>query len=428
MLLSIIIFIAVYFLIATEKLDKTIAVITGAVLMIGLRLISFHQAASAVDLNVIFLLVGMMISVSILAKTGFFEWVAITVAQKTGSNPLKMLLAFIGVTAILSAFLDNVTTVILLVPVTILIAQLLEISPLPFLILEAIASNIGGTSTLIGDPPNIIIGSQAGLSFNAFLLNLMPAVIIIMAVFMLTVYLLFRSRWNIPERLKNRVTGAIPELAILDKRMMRRSLIVMGVIIAGFLTHSLTGLDSGIIALAGGVTMIAVCRADLEKIFEQVEWGTIFFFIGLFMVVAGLEHNGVIELLAGKLIKVAGSNYLLLCMFILSGSALFSAVFDNVPFVLAMVPLIKNIILMLGINSSNGVAAPLWWSLALGACLGGNGTLIGASANVVVSKISQKNRYPITFARFTGYGLPFMIQSVLISALYIWLRYFVFAK
>ncbi len=423
---SIIIFIAVYFLIATEKLDKTIAVIIGATLMIGLRLVSFRQAAEAVDLNVILLLTGMMVSVSILGKTGFFEWVAMIVAKKAKSDPLRMLLAFVGVTAILSAFLDNVTTVILLVPVTILIAQLLEISPVPFLILEAIASNIGGTATLIGDPPNIIIGSQAGLSFNDFLINVMPCIIIIMAVFLLTIYLLFRSHWNIPDRLKIRVTGAIPELAIVDRKMMARSLTVMGIIILGFFTHSLTGIESGLIALAGGVVMIAVCKADLEKVFAQVEWGTIFFFIGLFMIVAGLEHNGVIELLAVNLIKMAGNNNFLLCVYILIGSALFSAVFDNVPFVLAMVPLIKNIILMLGINSSGGAANPLWWSLVLGACLGGNGTLVGASANVVVSKISYKNKYPITFFRFTSYGLPFMIQSVFISLLYIWLRYFAF--
>ncbi|MDD3375132.1 MAG: ArsB/NhaD family transporter [Candidatus Omnitrophica bacterium] len=427
MLASIIIFLVVYFFIATEKLDKTVAVIIGATLMIGMRLISFGQAAEAIDWNVIFLLVGMMLSVSILAKTGFFEWVAITVAKKFSSNPFKMLLAFIVVTAVLSAFLDNVTTIILLAPVTILIAQLLEISPLPFLILEVISSNIGGAATLIGDPPNIIIGSQANLSFNAFLFNLMPCVVIIMVVFLLTVYFLFRFYWNIPDRLKSRISGAIPELAIVDRKTMIRALIVLGFIVFGFFIHSAIGIESGLIALFGGVLMAVICKADLEKVFQKVEWGTIFFFIGLFMIVAGLEHNGVIELLASKLMIMAGSNYFLLCAYVLIGSALFSAVFDNVPFVLAMIPLIKNIIVISGIAASGISAEPLWWSLALGACLGGNGTLIGASANVVASKISDKNRYPISFVQFTSYGMPFMIQSVLISLAYVWLRYFAFA-
>ncbi|MFH1798272.1 MAG: ArsB/NhaD family transporter [Candidatus Omnitrophota bacterium] len=433
MWISVAVFIGTYILISSEKVDKTISVILGVSLMFILGLVPFETAVKAIDLNVIFLLVGMMICVSLLAKTGFFEWMAVTVAKASKGEPLRILLLFLVVTTFFSAFLDNVTTILLLAPVTILIAQLLEISAIPFLILEAVASNIGGTATLIGDPPNIIIGSQAGLSFNDFLVHLGPVIVIIFSVFSLTVYFLFRKRWKIDDTIKMRVIEAIPRLAIVNKANMIRALAVLGVVFIGFFTHTLTNLKPGIIALCGGAVMMLFCRAEVDKIFKKIEWDVIFFFIGLFMLIAALEYNGVIEFAAGGLIKLAGNNFFLLCALILCGSALFSSIMDNIPFVITMVPMIKTLVLKIAVIQGIGepalvhnlVAQPLWWSLALGACLGGNGTMIGASANVIAAKISVRNKCPITFGRFFKYGFPFMLQSLVISLIYIWVRYFV---
>lgn len=432
MLLSTLIFICVYLFIATEKIDKTIASMLGAFAMIILGLISFSDAVAAIDFNVIFLLVGMMTCVFILSKTGFFEWLAIIIAKHAKGSPILILLFFLFLVGILSAFLDNVTTIILMAPVTILITQLLEISPVPFLILEAIASNIGGTATLIGDPPNILIGSQANLSFNDFIVNLGPIIVVIFIVFAITVYFLFRKQWNIPLSVKKRVTEAIPHLAIIDKKNMVKALIVMGAIFLGFFTHHLTHVEPGVIAMVGSIVMMMVCKADIDSTFVSVEWGVIFFFIGLFMIVAGLEHNGVIAALTQGVIKVAGMNLFLLCIVILIGSAVFSAILDNIPFVITMIPIIKKLIVQLALHQGitnpeviqHQLAYPLWWSLALGACLGGNGTLIGASANIIVSKIGGKNKSPITFMHFSKYGFPFMVQSILICLIYIWIKFF----
>ncbi len=432
MLLSILIFIGVYICIVSEKIDKTIAAMLGAFFMIAFGLISFEEAVSAVDLNVIFLLVGMMTCVFILSTTGFFEWLAIIIAKRARGNPLLIMIFFLSLVAVLSAFLDNVTTIILLAPVTILITQLLDISPVPFLILEAISSNIGGTSTLIGDPPNIIIGSQAHLSFNDFIVNLGPVIIIVFFVFLGTVRLIFRNYWNVSPDIKKRITESIPHLAIVDKKNMIRSLFIMVLIFIGFFTHHLTHLAPGIIAMTGSIVMMMFCKSDVDKAFMSVEWSVIFFFIGLFMVVAGLEHNGVIEFLVQGVINIAGINLFLLCIIILVGSAMFSAILDNIPFVITMVPMIKKLIAQLALHQGildpdliqTQIAQPLWWALALGACLGGNGTMIGASANIIVSKIGGKNKTPVSFIHFSKYGFPFMVQSILICLVYIWIKFF----
>ncbi|MDD3295815.1 MAG: ArsB/NhaD family transporter [Candidatus Omnitrophica bacterium] len=432
MIPSLVIFIIAYILIATDRLDKTTVVLIGAGLMLFFRLITFENAVAAIDLNVIFLLVGMMTSVFVLAKTGFFEWVAIIVAKLARGNPMLITLLFLIVTAILSAFLDNVTTIILLAPVTILIMQILEISPVPLLILEVIASNIGGAATLIGDPPNIIVGSQANLSFNDFLINLFPVVSVMFVVFLLTVYILFRRRWNISGQIRKRVIESVPHLAIIDRKNMIKALVVLSFIFLGFFTHTLTGVKPGVIALFGAMVMTLVCKVEIDRTFKSVEWSVVFFFIGLFMMVAALEHNGVIEFLAQGLLNAAGSNLFILCVVILCGSALLSSVLDNIPFVVTMIPMVKSIIgkvsLSYGLADASliqaQIAYPLWWSLVLGVCLGGNGTLIGASANVVMAKISQRNKYPVSFMKFSKYGFPFMLQTLVISVLYIWIRYF----
>ena len=431
-ILAISIFTIVYLFIVSEKINKTIAAVIGAALMLGCKLLSFEQAIEGIDFNVIFLLVGMMTCVFILSKTGFFEWSAISVAKISKGNPMLILILLLTVTAVFSAFLDNVTTIILLVPVTILITQILEISPIPFVVLEAISSNIGGTSTLIGDPPNIIIGSQGGLSFNDFLVNLGPAIVIVLAVFLVSVWWFFRRHIKVDESVKNRVIEAQPRLAIVDKRNMIKALIILGGIMLGFFLHSLIGVEPGIVALAGSMIMMLCCKIESEEVLMEVEWSVIFFFIGLFMMISGLEHNGVIEWLAKSMLDLAGNNLFVLCMVVLVGSAFLSAILDNIPFVITMVPLLKlcfgPIAAGMGISDPalihTQIAEPLWWSLAMGACLGGNGTLIGASANVVMAQICQKNKYNISFLRFTKYGAAFMVQSIIICGLYIWMRYF----
>ncbi len=430
--LAVAVFSITYIFIISEKINKTIAAVIGASLMLAFRLVSFEQAVHSIDFNVIFLLVGMMTCVFILSKTGFFEWSAISIAKISKGNPMVIMLLLMVVTAVFSAFLDNVTTIILLVPVTILIAQLLELPVLPFVILEAIASNIGGTATLIGDPPNIIIGSQGGLSFNDFLLNLGPAVVVILAVFCLTVFVVFRKKLYVPPEIRNRVIKSQPLLAITDKKNMFRALLIMGLVLAGFFLHGIIGLEPGIIALAGGMLMMLWCKAESDEVLMRVEWSVIFFFIGLFMMIAALEHNGVIEYLAVNMLDMANNNLFVMCMVVLLGSALLSAVLDNIPFVITMVPLMKlcfaPIASSMGISDPalihSQIAEPLWWALAMGACLGGNGTLVGASANVVMSQICHRNKYRVSFLMFSKYGAAFMAQSVALSAIYLWLRYF----
>jgi len=424
MIASIVIFLVAYVFIATEKIEKSIVALFGAVIVIGTGLISFEDAVHAIDLNVIFLLVGMMTCVGVLAETGFFEWVAIFIAKKMKGDAVKILISMLIVTMIFSALLDNVTTIILLAPVTILITQLLEIPTLPFLILEAIASNIGGTATLIGDPPNIIIGSVAKLSFNDFLFNLGPGVLIIAVVFIISAVWLMRKHLHVPEHVKERVNRAYPELAIRDAGNMKKSLLVFLLIFCGFSIHHIFHIQPGIIAVGGMCIMVILCKSHTEKMLKAVEWDAILFFVGLFIMIGALEHNGVIEYLATLMMDVCGDNMILTAVIVLVGSAFFSAILDNIPLVIAMTPLVQKLIVNSG-GSEYGVH-PLFWALALGACLGGNGTLVGASANIVASKIGARNGYPITFGAFLKYGVPFTIQSLIIATAYLLLRYFIF--
>jgi len=431
-LISVGIFAAAYLLIATEKINKTIVAVVGASIMVCVRFVTFEEAIEAVDFNVIFLLVGMMTTVSILSKTGFFEWTAVSVAKLARGNPVLILFFLLSITAVFSAFLDNVTTIILLVPVTILITQILELSPIPFVILEAIASNMGGTATLVGDPPNIIIGSQGNLSFNDFLINLSPVILLVFALFCVTALPVFKNQIKVPANIRKRVDEAIPRLAIVDKRNMIISLIVLGIMFAGFFLHNVLHLEPGIIALTGSMILMILCGAESDETLMEVEWGVIFFFIGLFMMVSALESTGVITWIAERLLKAGGNNLLLMCIVVLWASAILSSVLDNIPFVMAMIPVLKMSFepLAQSMNITDPamiqtvISQPLWWSLALGACLGGNGTLIGASANVVSVRICNKNNYHISFLAFTKYGFLFMIESLIICTLYIWLRYF----
>lgn len=430
---SLIVFLICYFFIATEKVDKTIVAVLGAALLIGTRQIGYLEALEKIDLNVVFLLIGMMLCVNILASTGLFEWIAIVTAQiAKGSGP-RLLILMLLVTAFLSAFLDNVTTIILIAPITILICQLLEIPTVPFLILEAIFSNIGGTGTLVGDPPNIIIGSRTHLTFNDFLWNLGPIALLILGVVSVIVVVQFSGMFRVTPEAKERLMQAEPRLAIIHPGRLKRALPCMLLVLVGFfLSHSLH-LETGIIALAGGFLMCLVCKQDLHHALERLEWNTILFFVGLFMLVGALEANGLFELMGNGLIGLTGGNVLITAIAILWFSALSSAFLDNIPLVISFIPILESVIpefsSAAGLDPHSAealrtIADPLYWSLALGACLGGNGTIVGASANVVVTQIARKNNYSLTFADFFKMGFPTLLLSAAISSVYIWLRYF----
>jgi len=432
MILLLAIFVIVYAMIASEKVDKTIAACLGAVTVVIFRFIPYPVALEHVDLNVIFLLIGMMMIVSILSKTGIFEWLAIVIARKARGNGIVIVLLLLSVVALFSAFLDNVTTVILVAPVTILITQILEIPTVPVLVLEAIFSNIGGTATLVGDPPNILIGSRAHLTFNQFLINLGPVVLIITAVVLAFVFFSMRSQVSTHKSAIARVMAAKPELAIVEPRNLKAGLGVFGLVLIGFFFGHLLNVDPGIIALGGGFLMALVCRADIHHTLEKVEWATILFFVGLFILVGALQENGVFTWLGQHVVILTQGNLLLTTIVILWFSAVTSAIVDNIPLVIALIPLIRTIIPDYAEGAGltdpelirTVIAGPLYWALALGACLGGNGTLVGASANVVISQIARKNKYNLTFWTFSRTGIPVLFVSLIISTVYIYLRYF----
>ena len=433
MLFPIIVFLIVYFFIATEIVDKTIAALIGAGVMIGLHLVSYEEALHAIDLNVLFLLIGMMIVVNTLTDTGVFEWLAIKLARLAKGNGLVLAIFFMILTAVLSAFLDNVTTVILMAPITILLCQLLEIPAVPILIMEAIFSNIGGTATLVGDPPNILIGSQTHLSFNDFLINLSPPVLVMTVVLLGVMTLMFRKTIKTTEQTRKRIEQSRPEKAILQPVILKKALVIFGFILAGFFAGRILDIEPGIIALAGAMVMILVCKKDIHHSLVHVEWNTILFFAGLFMMISALEHGHVFEAMGDFILHFCGGNLMATALTILWFSAITSAIVDNIPLVMAMIPLVKGIIPIfaqqMGIEDPAlihaQIAEPLFWSLALGACLGGNGTLVGASANVVIAQVANRNNCKITFWSFTKYGFPFMIASLVIAHLYIYLRYFI---
>ncbi len=428
---GVIIFVLAYALIASEKVDKTIVALLGAAAMLICRVASFEKMAGNVDLNVLALLVGMMVIVNLMATTGAFEYLAVFIARKSRGNGYVVTALFLLVTAFISAFMDNVTTVILMAPVTILICQLLALPAAPILILIAIFSNIGGTATLIGDPPNILIGASAKLSFNDFILNLTPVIVTIAAVTLVIALLILGKRLKTTDASRSQVELTEPARAILDHSRLKRSLIVFGVILLGFFTSTLTGIDSGVIALTGALAMVLVCRVELPTLLEKVEWGTILFFCGLFMMIGALEANGLFTWLGEEMVAMTAGDFAMTLMVILWGSAILSAVVDNIPLVIAMIPLINSIVPTMaekmGVTGAEAIAAqvahPLFWALALGACLGGNGTLIGASANVVISQVARKNRCPFTFWEFTKYGFPLMLLSTAISSVYLYFRY-----
>ncbi|MBS1371364.1 MAG: ArsB/NhaD family transporter [Lentisphaeria bacterium] len=431
MISGIIIFLVAYALIVSEKMDKTIPAMLGAAAMVFCGVAGFEELLKTIDLNVLGLLIGMMVIVNIMSTTGVFEWVAVKIARQTHGNGVLVMIEFMVATAVISAFMDNVTTIILMAPVTILITQLLSLPTVPFLILEALFSNIGGTATLIGDPPNILIGASCGLSFNSFLVNLGPVVLIIMIVSLVFTVLMQRKHLKTSKEAVEQVAMTEPSRAILYPKRLIGALIVFALVLLGFFTSRLINVEPGLIAIAGAFLMSFVCGVNVPHMLEKVEWGTIMFFCGLFMMVGALEHNHVFSILGQYMVDLTKGNFALTMMVILWGGALLSAIIDNIPLVIAMIPLINSIIPVfakqMGLEGaeeiSQHISQPLFWALALGACLGGNGTLIGASANVVISQIARKNNYPLTFWRFTKYGFPMMLLSLVISSAYLYLRY-----
>lgn len=415
------IFLLIYGLIISEKIHRTILAMLGAIVMIAMGIVDQETALHHIDFNTLGLLVGMMMIVGITAETGLFKYAAVKAAKLAKGQPKRILIALFVITALASAFLDNVTTVLLMVPVTFSITRQLRIHPLPFLISQIIASNVGGTATLIGDPPNIMIGSAVKeLTFMAFISNLTPVIIIIILAYIPLLLLMFGKQIKSTPELQQSIMEMDEKAMITDSKLLRKCLIVLGLTISGFFLHQALHMESATVALAGAFLLLLLTGGEhmLEKAFHSVEWITIFFFIGLFVLVSGLVETGVIAELAAKAIELTGGNVLTSSMMILWVSAIASAFLDNIPFVATMIPLIQEMGNM-GITNLE----PLWWSLALGACLGGNGTLIGASANLIVAGLAGKEGYPITFMKYLKVGFPLMLLSIVISSVYLYLRY-----
>jgi len=414
------IFLLTYGLIVAEKVHRTIIAMIGGALMIILGIVDQETGVHHIDFNTLGLLVGMMIIVNVTAETGLFRYIAVLAAKQAKGDPVKILISLGIITAVFSAFLDNVTTVLLMVPVTLSITRQLKIHPFPFLLFQIITSNVGGTATLIGDPPNIMIGSAVKeLSFMDFIVNLAPVVVVIMIVYIPIFVLLFRKQIQTSEELKRSIMEMDTSQLITDHKLLRKCLIVLGLTILGFFLHQLFHLESATVALAGAFLLLLLAGEHaMEHALAKAEWPTIFFFVGLFVLVGGLVETGVIAKLAAGAIDLTGGDLVATSMLILWLSAIASSFLDNIPFVATMIPMIQGMGEM-GVSNLE----PLWWSLALGACLGGNGTLIGASANLIVAGLSGKEGYPIRFVQFLKYGFPLMLISIVMSSIYVYLRY-----
>jgi Na+/H+ antiporter NhaD/arsenite permease-like protein len=418
--LAIGIFLVTYAFIITEKIHRTIISMAGGILIVLLGIVGQEKALHHIDFNTIGLLTGMMIIVSITAETGLFNFIAIWAAKRVKGDPLKILIVLGVITAVGSAFLDNVTTVLLIVPVTFSITRQLKVNPQPYLITEIIASNIGGTATLIGDPPNIMIGSAVKeLTFLRFIENLSAISFFILIINIGILAFLYRKSLQTTSKQKENLMSLDEKEEITDSKLLIKSLTALVFTIIGFFVHQLLHIESATVALAGAFLLLLLTGEKfLDKALHKVEWSTIFFFIGLFVLVSGLIETKVISLLADKAISLTGGNVTATSILILWVSALASAFIDNIPFVATMIPMIKDMGAM-GIENLD----PLWWSLALGACLGGNGTLIGASANVIVAGLAAKEGKPISFTKFLLVAFPLMLLSILICTAYVYLRY-----
>lgn len=416
-IIAVAVFLIVILLIISERVHRTAAAMAGAMVLILTGVMSADKALSYIDFNTIGVLVGMMIFVAIVRRSGMFEYIAVRAAKAVHGDPWKIMVAFTLITAVLSAILDNVTTVLLVGPMSIAIARMLKIDPVPFLMGQILASNVGGTATLIGDPPNIMIGSAAHLSFMDFLENTGFAVLFILVVLILLMKIVYEKKIE----LGTVDTGAIekldPSKSITNRALMKKGIIVLICVIVGFMFHDKLGIESSVIALTAAAVMLIIGREDVNEAIQDVEWTTILFFMSLFVVVGGLTETGIIKELASKIIDATNGHPMVTMLVLLWASALLSSILDNIPFVATLVPLI------LAMQADGIDVTSFWWAISLGACLGGNGTMIGASANVVLSDISTKHGYPITFKSYLKVGMPFMLLSIVIATVFLVVKF-----
>lgn len=417
-ILAILIFILSYLAIVSEKIHRMVVAVFGAGLMILFHVLSQEEAVAKIDFNTLGLLIGMMIIVNITKRTGLFQYLAIKAAKFAHGDPVKIMIYLGVLTAVASGLLDNVTTILLVVPVTLVVSDTLKVNPIPFVLTEILSSNIGGAATLIGDPPNIMIGSATGLTFMDFVTNMLPLMIVVLIVTIIILTLIFRKSLHVSEEAKAEILSFDEKKAITDKKLLIKSLIVLFLTIVSFILYDYTGIDSATVAIFAASVLLLITNIEPEEIMANIEWTTIFFFGGLFILVGSLEAIGVFEILGEAVLKVTGGNLTLMTTMVLWMSTFLSSFLDNIPYVATMIPLVNHI-------SAGNVAAfePVWWALSIGACLGGNGTIIGASANVVARGVIDKHGYKLTFLGYMKVAFPLMILSIAISTIYLLIFY-----
>ena len=416
-IVAVVVFVVAMVAIMSEKVHRALVAIVGAMILLIVHVVTFDQAMSHVDFNTLGVLLGMMLFVAVVKLSGLFEYLAIKCARLAKGNPWLVMVLFVCLTAVLSALLDNVTTVLLIGPMTVTVCRLLDLDPLPFFLAEIMASNIGGTATLIGDPPNIMIGSAAGYSFVDFILYDTPAALLSLAVMLALFYLLFGRKLRVDDAHKDALADLDEREQIKNPILLRQSVVMIVLVVVGFMAHGSLGVESCVVALTAAGVLMLISGERIEEALAHVEWTTLVFFAGLFIIVGALSEVGVIGMLAQALIDVTGGSTFVAMLVLLFASAIVSSFLDNIPFVATMIPI------LLSMEATGMDVAPLWWAVSLGACLGGNGTLIGASANVVMSDISRKNGHVITFAHFFKVGFPTMLATVAVSAIYLIVRF-----
>lgn len=425
-IIAAVIFITCYAFIISEKINRTIIAMSGALLMIILGIVDLHTAYTEhIHWATIFLLLGMMILVGIINKSGVFEYIAIKTAQSAHGNPLKILIRLALLTAVGSAFVDNVTTVLLIAPITIAISRTLHMNPIPFLITEILICNIGGAATLVGDPPNIMIGLAAGFSFNDFLIHMTPIIIVLMFITMIYLKFYFAKHLHIEKKYEQKLMEIDAKEYIRDTVLAKKSIYVFAFTVLGFLTHQYLHIEPAVVALSGGtlLMLIGTKESDLEEVFNSVEWPTIFFFAGLFILVGGLVEVGIIETAAIWMINATGGDTMLTSFILLWGAGIASAFIDNIPLVATMIPMVSDMSTQLALAPVE--ISTLWWSLALGACLGGNGTIIASSANLIVANMAAREGIPISFVDYLKVSIPVTLITLMLATIYV---YVVFIK